>query len=87
MSVILSLRSGRWEGTRMALTDVIEADLLRALETGGDVEGVLHRYGASKGPLYALIVTHKCQPGPGGKLGHNEGEQTKALTDGQSPQR
>ena len=37
--------------------------------------------------VYALIVTHKCQPGPGGKLGHNEGEQTKALTDGQSPQR
>jgi len=35
----------------MALTAIIEAELLAALENGTDPESVLHRYQESKGPL------------------------------------
>lgn len=40
----------------MALTAIIEEDLLAALENGTDPESVLHRYQASKGPLYAALA-------------------------------
>ncbi len=40
----------------MALTAIIEEELLAALETGTDPEAVMHRYQASKGPLYAALA-------------------------------
>ena len=40
----------------MALTDLIEADLLATLDGGADPQTVLDRYAGSKGPLYAALA-------------------------------
>ncbi len=40
----------------MALTDLIEADLLATLDGTGDPQAVLARYAGSKGPLYTALA-------------------------------
>ena len=40
----------------MALTDIIEADLLATLAADSDPQAVLDRYAGSKGPLYAALA-------------------------------
>jgi len=40
----------------MALTAIIEAQLLASIDDGTDPEAVIHRYQASKGPLYAALA-------------------------------
>lgn len=45
----------------MALTDLIEADLLATLDGTGDPQAVLARYAGSKGPFYAALARATAQ--------------------------
>lgn len=57
-----TLRStSRTGGGGTALTDVIQAELISALQSGADVEDVLRRYAGSKGPLYAALARATAQ--------------------------
>ena len=40
----------------MALTDIIEEELLATLDGGADPQAVMNRYAGSKGPLYAALA-------------------------------
>lgn len=54
--VLLSLHPIFREARPLALTDLIERDLLAALDGASPVDDVLHRYAGSKGPLYAALA-------------------------------